>query len=73
MPKGKRVSVRVTRRWAILVDFRSLDETYHAVGTQVRRFGRRVVKQGGGVKKKCVGECVGPSEARGGGNVLLAG
>ena len=38
-PKGKRVSVRVTRRWAILVDFRSLDETYHAVGTQVRRFG----------------------------------
>ena len=26
-PKGKRVSVRVTRRWAILVDFRSLDET----------------------------------------------
>ena len=43
------------------------------VGIQVRRFGRGVMKQGGGVKKQCVGECVGPSEARGGGNVLLAG
>ena len=50
-----------------------MDETYHAVGIQVRRVGRGVVKPGEGVKKKCVGECVGPSKARGGGNVLLAG
>ena len=28
-----------------------MDEIYHAVGIQVRRFGRGVVKQGGGVKK----------------------
>ena len=39
----------------------------------MRRSGRGVVKQEGGVKKKCVGECVGPSEARGEGNVLRAG
>ena len=39
----------------------------------MRRSGRWVVKHGGGSEEKCVGECVRPSTACGGGNVLLAG
>ena len=52
--------------------FGGLDEPYEAVGIEVRRLGMGSWSRGGS-EAKCAGECVGPSEARGGGNVVLSG
>jgi hypothetical protein len=70
--EGKRMSVRVTRKVGHPRRLREFGRDLLCSGDTGEEVWCGAMKQGGS-EAKCAGECVGPSEARGGGNVLLAG
>ena len=65
------MSVRVTRKVGHPRRLREYGRDLPCSGNTGEEFWYGAMKQGGG-EAKCAVECVGPSEARGGGNVLLS-